>query len=226
MKDEHALLRDETENVIDLHRGHSAPRPREIAADEWHRFTGYVGEILQALGMELDTPGTRHTPERFLEALLAATSGYDGDSKLSTVFPAEGRGGPDADLNQIIEGPIAFHALCEHHALPFHGFVCIGYVAKDWIIGISKLTRIVRLFSRRFTVQERLGGQIADTLVELVDPRGVAVYLAAEHLCTHMRGVEEPSSTITTVWRGVYRDPDLRREFLGEARSRGRGAIV
>lgn len=226
MKQEHAVSRDEIENVIDLHRGHVRAEPRDITVADWRRYTDYVGEIFEALGMDLDTPGTRDTPERFLEALYAATSGYDGDPKLSTAFPAEGRGGADSELSQIIEGPIAFHALCEHHALPFHGFACIGYVAGDWIIGISKLTRIVRLFGRRFTVQERLGEQIANTLVELVEPRGVAVYLAAEHLCTHMRGVEEPSSTVTTFWRGAYRDPDLRREFLDEARSRARAAIL
>ena len=212
---ENALLRDD--NVVGLHRTHVFERPR-IAGDDWNRFTGYVGEIFEALGMELDTPGTRRTPERFLEALFAATSGYDADPKLSTAFPAEGGSSADSELSQIIEGPIAFHALCEHHALPFHGFAYIGYVAGDTIIGISKLTRIARLFSRRFTLQERIGEQIADTLVEFVKPLGVAVYLSAEHLCTRMRGVEEPSSTITTVWRGVYRNPDLRREFLDEAR--------
>ena len=89
---------------------------------------------------------------------------------------------------QIIEGPIEFHCLCEHHALPFFGTAHIGYIAGERIIGISKLTRLVRLFARRFTVQERLGEQIADGLVSLVAPRGVAVHLEASHLCTQMRG--------------------------------------
>ena len=99
----------------------------------------------------------------------------------------------------MIEGPISFYALCEHHALPFHGFAHVGYVAHEQIIGISKLTRLVRLFARRFTVQERFGEQIADTLVELMEPHGVAVHLEAEHLCTQMRGVrEEHSKTVTS----------------------------
>ena len=221
-----ALPKADTENVIDLRPGPVVERPREIALEDWSRFAGYVGEIFEAMGMDLSTPGTRKTPTRFLEALHAATAGYDGDPKLSTAFPAEGRGGPQAELGQIVEGPIAFHALCEHHALPFHGVAYVGYVAGESIIGISKLTRIVRLYARRFTVQERLGEQIADTLVDLVDPRGVAVHLTAEHLCTHMRGVEEASSTITTHWRGSYVDADLRREFLGEVRSRPRAAML
>jgi GTP cyclohydrolase I len=95
----------------------------------------------------------------------------------------------------------------------------IGHIAAEQIIGISKLTRLVRLFARRFTVQERLGEQIADTLVELIGPQGVAVHLEASHLCTQMRGVEEHSRTATTFWRGAYRDPDLRREFLEDVRS-------
>ena len=130
------------------------------------------------------------------------------------------RCGPGSVLSQIVEGPIAFHALCEHHALPFFGYAHIGYVAGERIIGISKLTRLVRLYARRFTVQERLGEQIADTLQELIEPQGVAVHLEASHLCTRMRGVEEHSKTITTFWRGCFEDAELRREFLHEARAR------
>src|SRR5437879_7718600 len=140
--------------------------------------------------MDLDTTGTRETPRRFLEALYDATAGYEGDPKLLTAFPSEGQGGPESATSQIIEGPISFQCLCEHHALPFYGAAHIGYIADHKIIGISKLTRLVRLYGRRFTVQERLGEQIADTLVELIAPLGVAVHLEASHLCTQMRGVE------------------------------------
>jgi GTP cyclohydrolase I len=194
--------------------------PREVDRAEWLRYRSYVAEILAALGMDLDTPGTRETPERFLRALFESTAGYDGDPKLLTAFPTERLADSDSTPGQIIEGPIAFSALCEHHALPFFGVAHIGYVAGEQIIGISKLTRLVRLFARRFTVQERLGEQIADTLEQLIAPRGVAVHLDASHLCMRMRGVEQDSHTVTTVWRGSFSDADLRREFLDEARSR------
>jgi GTP cyclohydrolase IA len=226
--DEHVARAQDVDNVIEISGApgsaaasalaHAAPR--EIRLEQWRRFEEHMSEIFEAFGMDLDTPGTRATPERFLRALYEATSGYDGDTKLHASFPAESRSRAESATSQIVEGPIAFQCLCEHHALPFYGTAHIGYIAGDRIIGLSKLTRLVRLFARRFTVQERLGEQIADTLVELVSPRGVAVHLEASHLCTQMRGVEEHSRTITTFWRGGYEDPDLRREFLYEARAR------
>ena len=191
-------------------------RARSIDDAQWERFEGHIAEIFEALGLDLDTVGTRDTPRRFLRAMYDSTSGYEGDPKLLTAFPTECRGGPDCELSQVIEGPISFFALCEHHALPFHGEAYVGYIPHEQIIGISKLTRLVRLFARRFTVQERMGQQIADELVELMHPHGVAVYLRGTHLCTQMRGVrEEQSSTWTSFWRGTYEtNPDLRTEFL------------
>ena len=186
---------------------------RRLSDADWTVLEGHAAAIFAALGMDLDTPGTRETPRRFLRALYEATAGYDGDDKLLTAFPAEHRG---EQTGLIVEGPIAFHALCEHHALPFHGTAHVAYVAGNEIIGISKLTRLVRLYARRFTVQERMGEQIADALVDLVDARGVAVHLEAAHLCTQMRGVaEDGSRTVTTFWRGAFKDDaELRREFL------------
>jgi len=209
-------------NVVELALRWEEAEPREIAPADWQRWERYVGEILIGLGMDLDSPGTRETPQRFLQALFDATAGYDGDPKLRTAFPSERPAHVDGARSQIVEGPISFFSLCEHHALPFHGTAHVAYVAGDEILGISKLTRLVRLYARRFTVQERLGEQIADALVELVGARGVAVHLRAAHLCTQMRGVEEEGSrTVTTFWRGVYdTDADLRREFLDEVRAR------
>jgi GTP cyclohydrolase I len=199
-------------------------RPRSIGEKDWSRFQGYVGEIFSAFGMDLETPGTLRTPERYLRALYDSTIGYEGDPKLLTAFPTECHGGPDCSISQIVEGPISFFALCEHHALPFFGVAHVGYIAHENIIGISKLTRLVRVFARRFTVQERLGVEIADTLNSLMDPHGVAVHVEAVHMCTQMRGVrEETSRTWTAFWRGNYETiPELRSEFLEVAR---RGSI-
>jgi GTP cyclohydrolase IA len=208
-------------DVIEL-SSHAHPRPRMITAEQRVRYERNLAEILGALGMDLHNPGTRETPRRLLQALIDATGGYDGDPKLRTAFPSERPAHATGLHSQIVEGPIAFYALCEHHALPFHGAAHLGYVAGDEILGISKLTRLVRLYARRFTVQERLGEEIADALDELIAPRAVAVRLEASHLCTQMRGVEEDGSrTVTTFWRGRYDDdPALRAEFLANVRTR------
>jgi GTP cyclohydrolase I len=191
-------------------------RQRNISDEQMRRFEGYAAEIFDAFGMNMNTPATVDTPRRFIRAMFDATAGYDGDPKLETVFETECRGGPDCRLSQIIEGPIQFYSLCEHHALPFQGHAYVGYIAHERIIGISKLTRLVRLFARRFTVQERVGQQIADTLDAMLEPHGVAVYLEAHHLCMQMRGVQEPAAlTRTTFWRGEYdANPALRAEFF------------
>jgi GTP cyclohydrolase I len=202
-------------NVFEL-PAHEEGGGRELSPAEWARLEGHAAEIFEALGLDLDTPGTRDTPRRFLRALWDATAGYDGDPKLRTLFPSERPAGVDGRHAQIVEGPISFFALCEHHALPFHGRAHVGYVAGDEILGISKLTRLVRLYARRFTVQERVAEEVADGLRALTGARGVAVRLEAAHLCTQMRGVQEEGSlTVTTVWRGLYdEDESLRREFL------------
>jgi GTP cyclohydrolase I len=189
---------------------------RKVNDADLRKYEGYVSEIFSAFGLEVNTASTKDTPRRFVRALIDSTEGYDGDPKLLTAFRTECRGGTDCELNQVVEGPISFFALCEHHALPFHGRVFVGYIAHEQIIGLSKLTRLVRLFSRRFTVQERIGQQIVDTLGSLLSPHGVAVYLDAHHLCTQMRGVREiEPSTRTTFWRGHYSEnPALRSEFL------------
>jgi GTP cyclohydrolase I len=191
-------------------------RKRQLPSEDLSRFEDSIAEILSAFGMDLNTPATRETPRRFLRALFDATKGYDGDPKLLTVFETECRGGPDCHSSQVIEGPIHFYSLCEHHALPFYGHAYVGYIAHEHIIGLSKLTRLGRLFARRFTVQERIGQQIADSVDAMLQPHGLAVYLEAYHLCTQMRGVHEVSQlTRTTFWRGSYdSDPAMRAEFL------------
>jgi GTP cyclohydrolase I len=195
--------------ALHLHRRH-------LSEEQLRSYEGYMAEIFTAYGLDLDTPATRATPQRFLRAMFDSTEGYEGDPKLLKVFETECRGGPDCRLSQVVEGPIHFFALCEHHALPFYGHAYVGYIAHEHIIGISKLTRLVRLFAKRFTVQERIGQQIADTLEEMLKPHGVAVYLEAHHLCTEMRGVRALAPlTRTTFWRGAYdENAALRGEFF------------
>jgi GTP cyclohydrolase I len=182
---------------------------RKISDQEFRKFEGYAAEIFSAFGLDIATPATK-------DALFDATEGYDGDAKLLRVFDTECRGDPDCRLSQVMEGPIPFFALCEHHAFPFYGRAYVGYIAHENIIGISKLTRLVRVFAKRFSVQERIGQQIADTLETMLHPHGVAVFLEAHHLCMEMRGVRETAPiTRTTVWRGHYaEDPSLRAEFF------------
>ncbi len=189
---------------------------RYVSDEQMRRFEGYAAEIFEAFGLDLSTQATEQTPKRFIQALFDATDGYDGDPKLLTTFDNEYRDEPHSRLSQVIEGPIPFFALCEHHALPFHGQAYVGYVADERIIGISKLTRLVRLFAKRFTMQERLGQQIADAFDAMLQPYGVAVYLEAQHLCKMMRGVRETCPlTRTSTWRGEYEsNSSLRVEFL------------
>jgi GTP cyclohydrolase I len=191
-------------------------RQRPVSDEQFRKFEGYAVEIFSAFGMDLNTPATQDTPRRFIKALYDATEGYDGDPKLLRVFDTECRGEPDCHLSQVVEGPIRFFALCEHHALPFYGVAYVGYIAHENIIGISKLTRLVRVFSKRFAVQERIGQQIADALETMLHPHGVAVFLEAHHLCVEMRGVREMAPTTrTAVWRGFYAEnPSLRSEFF------------
>jgi GTP cyclohydrolase I len=206
---EHKHIDEDLNDVVDLVK-------REIPEDQKRKFEGYAAEILTALGMDLKTPSTTDTPRRFIQALIDATEGYDGDPKLLKTFKTECHGEPDCRLSQVIEGPIRFFSLCEHHAFPFFGDAYVGYIAHENIIGISKLTRLVHVFAKRFAVQERIGQQVADTLVAMLQPHGVAVYLEAHHLCVQMRGVRELAPlTRTTVWRGYYaEDASLREEFF------------
>ena len=211
--------------AIDDDRLTATPR-RQVDDVNWRRYEGYVAEIFSAFGLDLDTSSTSSTPTRFLRAMWDATEGYDGDPKLLTAFPTECHGASNCELAQVIEGPIPFFGLCEHHALPFMGQAYVGYVALEGIIGISKLTRLVRVLTRRFGVQERMTHQIADELDRLMAPHGVAVYLEAHHLCTQMRGVREiTAKTRTTAYRGVYAEnADLRSEFFDASGLRATGA--
>ncbi|HEU5100185.1 MAG TPA: GTP cyclohydrolase I [Roseiflexaceae bacterium] len=135
-------------------------RRRDLSDEQLQRFESYAAEIFSAFGLELDTSATRETPRRFIRALYDSTAGYDGGPKLLTVFGTECRGGSDCRLSQVIEGPIQFYALCEHHALPFYGHAYVGYIAHEHIIGISKFTRLVRCSPNALPCKNASGGRL------------------------------------------------------------------
>ena len=189
----------------------------------WQRYERYLGEILTALGMDPRHAGhPRHpapAPAGALRCDRRATTATPSSTRRSR---PSGRTASPAPAARSSRGRSPSTRSASTTRCRSTASRTSPTSPDREILGISKLTRLVRLYARRFTVQERLGEQIADTLVELVEPRGVAVHLEAAHLCTQMRGVaEESSRTVTTFWRGLYdEDADLRREFLDEVRGR------
>ncbi|HXG45916.1 MAG TPA: GTP cyclohydrolase I FolE [Gemmatimonadales bacterium] len=175
-------------------------------------FQAEVRSILAALGEDPDRPGLLQTPERVEKALRWLTKGYE-----MTVADAVGDALFEEQHNSmILVRDIELYSLCEHHLLPFFGRAHVAYIPKGRIVGLSKLPRIVEVFARRLQVQERLSDQIADAIMEVLEPHGVGVLIEAVHLCMAMRGVEKQNSrTVTNAVRGIFRsDIRTREEFL------------
>jgi GTP cyclohydrolase I len=171
-----------------------------------------VADLLLALGQDVDSEHLLETPGRvarsFAELLTPATFN-------PTTFPN------DQGYDELVVArDIPFHSLCEHHLLPFRGIAHVGYLPGARILGLSKLARVVELFSRRLQVQERLTQQVADWLEQHLEPKGVGVVLEAEHLCMSLRGVRSTGSlTVTSSLTGIVReDPRTRTEFLALTR--------
>ena len=171
-----------------------------------------ISKILDELGEDVEREGLEKTPERVAKALRYLTSGYAKDAKeiLNGAMFVE-----DYD-EMVIVKDIDFSSLCEHHLLPFIGKCHVAYMPGRKIVGLSKIPRLVEMFSRRLQVQERLTTQIASTINEVLQPRGVAVVKEAVHLCMLMRGVEKQNSkAITSAMLGSFRDnPETRAEFM------------
>jgi len=171
-----------------------------------------ITELLKELGEDVQREGLDKTPERVEKALRYFTSGYEKDVKevLNDAMFVE-----DYD-EMVIVKDIDFASLCEHHLLPFIGKCHVAYMPNRKIVGLSKIPRLVEMYSRRLQVQERLTTQIANTLNEALQPRGVAVVTEAIHLCMLMRGVEKQNSkAITSAMLGAFRDrPETRAEFM------------
>jgi len=170
-----------------------------------------VRELLAVIGEDSSREGLRDTPSRVAKSYLSLFGGYQEDpKKLITVFDNEGYD------EMIIAKDIDFYSTCEHHMLPFFGKAYVGYIPDDKIIGLSKMPRLVEIFSRRLQNQERLTKQVADTLHDMLHPLGGGVVIKAEHMCMKARGGEKQNCEISTSsFRGLFKkNLNTRAEFL------------
>ena len=180
------------------------------------QIKSYFEEIIDLLGENKNREGLLKTPERASKALKFLTEGYEKDPEQvlqSAMF--------QENYNEmVIVKDIELYSLCEHHLLPFFGKAHLAYIPNGHIVGLSKLPRIVDIFSRRLQVQERLTEQILDCINSTLNPKGVAVVIEASHMCMMMRGVQKQNSTTTTSgFRGAFRGTDTRNEFLNLVKS-------
>lgn len=171
-----------------------------------------VSRLLTLLGEDVSRSGLQETPKRVEQALRFLTRGYRheiGEMLNGAIFPVE-------SSEMVIVRDIDFFSLCEHHMLPFFGKCHVAYLPNGRVIGLSKIPRLVELFSRRFQVQERLTMEIASAVEEGIGAPGVGVVMEAQHLCMMMRGVEKQNAlAVTSAMRGTFKnDPKTRMEFL------------
>lgn len=176
------------------------------------RISKAVEEIIAAIGENPSREGLVNTPSRIAELYAEVFSGVDQDPReiLAVGFEEE------EHEEMVVLKDIPFYSMCEHHFLPFHGLAHVGYIPAGRLVGISKLARVVEVLARRPQLQERLTGEIADTIVEALKARGVGVVIEAEHLCMTMRGIRKPGSRlVTSANRGIFRSyPATRAEFF------------
>jgi GTP cyclohydrolase I len=181
------------------------PRPSEPFAD-------LVRRIMVALGEDPDREGLVKTPERVESSLRWLTQGY----RQSVVEVVGDAVFEETHQSMIMVRDIELYSLCEHHLLPFFGRAHVAYIPNGKILGLSKVARIVDVFARRLQVQERMTDQIADAVMDTIQPHGVGVVIQAAHFCMMMRGVEKQNSrAVTSALRGIFRDDSKTRdEFL------------
>lgn len=170
-----------------------------------------VSLFLEGIGEDKNREGLVDTPERIAQMCEELFGGYGNDASehLSRTFDSEQK-------ELVVEKDITFYSVCEHHFLPFYGKVHIGYVPDGKVVGLSKLARTVEVFARRAQIQEQLTNQIADAIMDTLNPRGVLVMVEAEHMCMTMRGIKKPGSkTVTISTRGCAQDNlELKQEFM------------
>ncbi len=192
---------------------HSEARPFDL-----DRIQEAVRMILDAVGEDGSREGLVETPRRIAQMYAEILSGLHTDPRahMEVSFADD-----DHDEMVVLNG-IPFYSLCEHHFLPFHGVAHVGYLPVGRLVGMSKLARVVDTFARRPQLQERLTSQIADCIMEALQPLGVGVIIEAEHLCMTMRGIKKPGGRLkTSAMRGYFRErPATRAEFLALAGER------
>ena len=173
---------------------------------------GHLYQVLELLGLDLTSEGLRETPKRVTKYLFEFNQAFKPSELLKGGFEA-----PGSHSSLIVQSPVPFRMMCEHHLLPALGFSSIGYIPNKRVIGLSKIPRLVdAVGTERPSIQEAIGDRIADILCEQIEPRGVIVVLNAEHTCMACRGVTAPGVvTTTSSVRGVFRDvPQARSEFF------------
>lgn len=176
-----------------------------------NNISEHVKSLLELMGEDVTREGLLETPERVAKSYGELYSGYEKTPHdVVTVFDNEGYD------EMVIAKDIEFFSMCEHHMLPFFGRAHVGYIPSDKIIGLSKMPRLVEVFARRLQNQERLTSQIAEGLMEILQPKGVGVIIEAQHLCMMARGVQKQNAKVTTsAVRGLFKkNLDTRTEFL------------
>jgi len=180
--------------------------------DTTKAISGLYDEVLKHIGEDPTREGLLKTPERVAKALQFLTQGYDMDPKaiLQKAMFAE-----EYSQMVLVKG-IEVYSMCEHHMLPFFGKAHVAYIPKGHIVGLSKIPRVVDVFSRRLQVQERLTNEIRDCIQDTLNPAGVAVVIEAQHMCMQMRGVQKQNSTTTTsAFTGEFLESSkTRKEFM------------
>ncbi|MFT5085184.1 MAG: GTP cyclohydrolase I [Lentisphaeria bacterium] len=169
-------------------------------------------KLIEGCGEDLNRPGLVDTPERAAKAFKFLTSGY----QQTVEEVVNGALFPSNSSDMVIVKDIELFSMCEHHMLPFIGRAHVGYLPSGQVLGLSKIARIVDMYSRRLQIQEQLSSQIAETIAKVTNARGVAVIIEAKHLCMMMRGVEKQNSSMrTSAMLGAFRDKaETRAEFL------------
>lgn len=199
------------EEIENLDHGHDELPYSKEGGESDPMLRALTRSLLLELGEDPDRCGLRRTPHRVAKSMRYLTSGYDMDIEKvlnGAIFKEDTE-------EMVIVKDIDFYSLCEHHMLPFFGKAHIAYIPKGKIVGLSKLPRIVEVFSRRLQVQERMTHQIAQTLMEYLEPHGVAIVTEARHLCMMMRGVEKQNTVATSsAMLGAFKEPRTRSEFL------------